>query len=254
MASVESIKKKEKLISRNYVDRKSRRIRVKTPEEIAFLEEQFAKDPSWTRKTVKHCKTILGLSTNQIYKWGFDKKNLLQRYNRPDNNCKIGNINNRNKRTESIIRLNNRLRKNNDNQEGFMNHNRRNDTVLEGDDTHACEELSTVDYNLEVKNIFEGIQNATKEETTKDEDDASQTCGEEGTLPSKSTLLEEKTWIDKIWEEPYKFSDYVATSNNCFYFSEFAQMERLNSYNTTGVTGLNNVCTLFNEENNSFFT
>lgn len=62
-----------------FVQQKSRRIRIKTNEEIEFLEEQFLKDPKWTRKTVQHCKKFLKLRTHQIYKWGFDKKRGLKR-------------------------------------------------------------------------------------------------------------------------------------------------------------------------------
>ncbi len=62
-----------------FVQQKSRRIRIKTNEEIEFLEEQFQKDPKWTRKTVQHCKKFLKLRTHQIYKWGFDKKRGIQR-------------------------------------------------------------------------------------------------------------------------------------------------------------------------------
>lgn len=49
-------------------------VRKKTFKEVAFLEQQFAKDPNWTRATVQICKKALtNLRTDQIYKWGFDK-------------------------------------------------------------------------------------------------------------------------------------------------------------------------------------
>lgn len=51
----------------------AKHFRKKTKKEIAFLSEQFEKDPDWSRKTVKICKKALNLSTDQIYKWGYDK-------------------------------------------------------------------------------------------------------------------------------------------------------------------------------------
>lgn len=51
----------------------------KTAKEIAFLEEQFLKDPTWSRKTVQYCKKTLNLRTDQVYKWGFDKKVALDK-------------------------------------------------------------------------------------------------------------------------------------------------------------------------------
>ncbi|CAI2371711.1 unnamed protein product [Moneuplotes crassus] len=66
-------------LSEFYVIKKTRLIRVKTPEEVAFLEAQFEKDPKWSRKTVQYCKANLNLETAQIYKWGFDKKMILKK-------------------------------------------------------------------------------------------------------------------------------------------------------------------------------
>jgi hypothetical protein len=57
-----------------------KKIRAKTPKEVAFLEAQFAKDPTWSRRTVQVCKRELkNLRTDQIYKWGYDKKLLLKK-------------------------------------------------------------------------------------------------------------------------------------------------------------------------------
>jgi hypothetical protein len=57
-------------------------IRAKTESEVAFLEAEFIKDPTWNRKTVQVCKKALSLRTDQIYKWGYDRKKLLQKVNR----------------------------------------------------------------------------------------------------------------------------------------------------------------------------
>ncbi len=66
----------------------------KSPEEVAFLEEEFSKDPSWSRKTVQFCRKALNLRTDQVYKWGFDKKQTLAKQNKlgvdPLNNRELG--------------------------------------------------------------------------------------------------------------------------------------------------------------------
>lgn len=66
----------------------------KTPQQIAFLEAEFAKDPSWSRKTVQFCKKALNLRTDQVYKWGFDKKTALAKERtstaNPLNNRELG--------------------------------------------------------------------------------------------------------------------------------------------------------------------
>ena len=49
--------------------------RQKTKEEIRLLECFLEQDPKWTKKTVKSASSILGLSTYQVYKWGYDRKN-----------------------------------------------------------------------------------------------------------------------------------------------------------------------------------
>lgn len=66
----------------------------KTPQQVAFLEEQFLKDPSWSRKTVQLCKRVLDLRTDQVYKWGFDRKTAQAREKKsganPLNNRELG--------------------------------------------------------------------------------------------------------------------------------------------------------------------
>lgn len=54
-------------------------IYTKTDEEVKFLEEMFQKDPKWGRKTVQICKKELNLRTDQVYKWGYDRKKLLEK-------------------------------------------------------------------------------------------------------------------------------------------------------------------------------
>ena len=54
--------------------------------ELKFLEDQYEKDPKWSRKTVQIWKKALNLRTDQIYKWGYDrkKKNVQQKENDED--------------------------------------------------------------------------------------------------------------------------------------------------------------------------
>ena len=54
-------------------------MRAKTEDEIKFLEEQFAIDPTWSRKTVQIWKKALGMRTDQVYKWGYDRKQTIER-------------------------------------------------------------------------------------------------------------------------------------------------------------------------------
>ena len=54
----------------------------KTREEITFLEQQLIKDPSWSRKTVQLWKRTLGMRTDQIYKWGYDRKKAMKKYSK----------------------------------------------------------------------------------------------------------------------------------------------------------------------------
>ena len=64
-------------------------VRIKSSYELQFLEEQFAKDPAWSRKTVQICKKELNLRTDQVYKWGYDKKKRLRQQNgKQDNHFK----------------------------------------------------------------------------------------------------------------------------------------------------------------------
>ena len=72
-------------ITENYMLVRTRLIRVKTQSEIRFLEDQFERDPTWSRETVQNCRNALNLKTQQIYKWGFDKKKQF-RYHKTTSN------------------------------------------------------------------------------------------------------------------------------------------------------------------------
>ena len=78
-SSQSEIKTQETISEDFKISSEKEKLRRKNPKEIAFLEEQFAKDPSWSRKTVQLCKRKLKLRTDQVYKWGFDKKVALNK-------------------------------------------------------------------------------------------------------------------------------------------------------------------------------
>lgn len=53
--------------------------RKKSKYEVKILEEYFEKDPEWSRQTVKQLKPLLNLTVDQIYKWGYDRKHLVEK-------------------------------------------------------------------------------------------------------------------------------------------------------------------------------
>lgn len=53
--------------------------RKKSKHEVALLEAYFEQDPDWSRKTVKALKPLLNLTVDQIYKWGYDRKHLIDK-------------------------------------------------------------------------------------------------------------------------------------------------------------------------------
>ena len=54
--------------------------RKKSKNEIDILEAYFNQDSDWSRATVKNLKLLLpNLSVDQIYKWGYDRKHLIER-------------------------------------------------------------------------------------------------------------------------------------------------------------------------------
>lgn len=55
--------------------------RWKTFNEKEVLEWYFILDPNWTRKTIDYLKTVVRLSENQIYKWGYERKKKLRLLN-----------------------------------------------------------------------------------------------------------------------------------------------------------------------------
>jgi Homeodomain len=46
----------------------------KTKEQTKLLENEYLKNPNWTRAYMKVLTTKIGLSQGQIYKWHWDQK------------------------------------------------------------------------------------------------------------------------------------------------------------------------------------
>lgn len=78
-SSSKSLKRKNRMRDQNARSSKEERKRHKTWKEISYLQEQFLKDPEWTTQTVLRCKNTLNLRTDQIYKWGYDKKKAIEK-------------------------------------------------------------------------------------------------------------------------------------------------------------------------------
>ena len=67
---------KPKLNTRNNINGKKRK---KSKNEVKILETYFAIDPEWSRQTVQKLKPLLKLTVDQIYKWGYDRKHLVEK-------------------------------------------------------------------------------------------------------------------------------------------------------------------------------
>jgi len=51
---------------------KTKKVR-KTELQMKFLEAFLALDPDWCNKTIKYLHTVVDLSEEKIYKWGYQK-------------------------------------------------------------------------------------------------------------------------------------------------------------------------------------
>lgn len=52
-----------------------KQVRKKTSKELKLLEYFLEQDSEWSRSTVTTAAKVLGLTTYQVYKWGYDRKN-----------------------------------------------------------------------------------------------------------------------------------------------------------------------------------
>ena len=135
--------------------KKTRLIRQKTQAEVDFLEAQFQKDPSWSRKTVQYCKEVLNLGTTQIYKWGFDKK--LAREKREK------------RKTTKRGRKSAKTRKANQIQKSKKARGRSKKCIEDADFTSkvlaVSSQVSQIDYNKEVRELVNLYNNQCKSDS-----------------------------------------------------------------------------------------
>ena len=239
-----------------YVMKKTRLIRQKTPEEVKFLEEQFSKDPSWSRKTVQYWKDVLNLGTTQIYKWGFDKKLSLerkekQRYPKKDRNLrKIKNKLKRKKSTKG-------KRRSKKAPEGMRGRNKKQISK-----PLVCQ----IDYNKEVNELMALYNNQCKSEDERMSDDSDQNDKKENRQSKqqdwkglscsnsintyedprpeeqrKNSSSVPNSWLDELWDESFDPCQYLSSSSdlvqdplslmNSEYIHEDLPMSRLSSIN-----------------------
>ncbi len=52
----------------------------KTKEQIEILENEFEKDPAWSKHKMNTLASNLGLKMSQIYKWNWDRRMALESY------------------------------------------------------------------------------------------------------------------------------------------------------------------------------
>lgn len=70
---------------------------MKSTDQIKVLENEFSKDPHWTKDKMRKLAEALGLKESQVYKWNWDRrqmqeKNLMKRIENkdlPDNLFKV---------------------------------------------------------------------------------------------------------------------------------------------------------------------
>ncbi|CAI2365226.1 unnamed protein product [Moneuplotes crassus] len=223
-----------------YIMKKTRLIRVKTPEEVKFLESQFAKDPEWTRKTVQYCKEVLNLGTTQIYKWGFDKKLSLERRMK-----KLLKKNNKNKprRRKGVKRSRKSC-----NSKNPLRTKQRKIEEADGLEDPCLPKLavSRIDYNLEVARLISDItiyENSDKICRPGISDKIVKKKEQSNSLATNTTMGCEKTqvttqashkassnggasnlpdsWLDKIWDESFDADQYLSSTSDIFQETPF---------------------------------
>ncbi|CAI2369453.1 unnamed protein product [Moneuplotes crassus] len=209
-----------------YIMKKTRLIRVKTPEEVKFLESQFEKDPEWSRKTVQYCKEVLNLGTTQIYKWGFDKKLSAER------------------RKKKLLKLNkskNRPRKRKDDtKKPMLKCPRISEAGELSSNMSSGLAVSRIDYNLEVEKLVseqtdydmfcdnrrsDGSDNSNRKELQhilstrlpaqkEKRAEKLQLIQKSSTNTGTSTVRD--TWLDEIWDESFDADQYLSSSSDLY--------------------------------------
>ena len=52
----------------------------KSNDQVKLLEQEFEKNPNWTKAQMKSLAQKLNLKLGQIYKWNWDRKMSLEKY------------------------------------------------------------------------------------------------------------------------------------------------------------------------------
>ncbi|CDW82105.1 UNKNOWN [Stylonychia lemnae] len=55
-------------------------VKLKTPEQLQYLEDQFSKSQRWNNTKMEHIAKILGLKFSQVYKWNWERRMALKKY------------------------------------------------------------------------------------------------------------------------------------------------------------------------------
>ena len=69
---VESLLKKSK--GENGASKDIKRRQRKDPEQVKIMENEYQKNPNWTREFTKNLAKQLGLRESQVYKWHWDMR------------------------------------------------------------------------------------------------------------------------------------------------------------------------------------
>lgn len=53
---------------------------MKSIDQVFILENEFKKNPNWSKDKIKSLSRIMGLKESQVYKWNWDRRNLREKY------------------------------------------------------------------------------------------------------------------------------------------------------------------------------
>ncbi|CDW81915.1 UNKNOWN [Stylonychia lemnae] len=54
--------------------------KMKSIDQVYILENEFKKNPNWSKDKIKQLSTIMRLKESQVYKWNWDRRNLREKY------------------------------------------------------------------------------------------------------------------------------------------------------------------------------
>lgn len=53
---------------------------MKSSDQVKILENEFSKEPSWSKEKMSKLAKLLNLKESQIYKWNWDRRQLQDKY------------------------------------------------------------------------------------------------------------------------------------------------------------------------------